>query len=152
MAQHHVSRLEPIIDECRVVRQILRDELNRLASNQAPKRLQKPVDSALSHLSDTYFARLVAEFESLLRDHLINHFSNVSVGNRDGYFSLVVKSRTRWDSRNPGAKAPGHLVDRVPDLRSHRNNQAHGLPLSERRPDAEGAFVTLAKYAALLNP
>src|SRR5438132_673686 len=97
MSQRHVGELESVYAEYRTVLQLLQDESKRLRKSKAAPKLQATVDDALANLSDTYFLRLAAAFESVLRRHLIEHYPTLPIGRRDGLFSLVVKARKRID-------------------------------------------------------
>jgi hypothetical protein len=144
----YTARLEEIRGEFAAAKAAI----SRLLLASTPARVAvsgvrfEDLEAAFENVEDTYFLRLTAETESVLRVHLTTHFPNVHITNADGFYSLVNRAAKNLDPTNLAARIPAHIVDPVRDLRPHRNDQAHGNPRSERRPRFNRALGLLSSF------
>lgn len=147
MAHAFTERLESIRSEFMAAKGALENALraSRPTVAAVPGVTIADIEAALRNVEDTYFLRLTAEAESICREHLAR-FPNVNVSPRSGNSDLIDKVARNLDPSNPKAKMPGHIADPARELLPHRNNQAHGHALSERRPSFLHALTVLNRF------
>lgn len=100
--------------------------------------------NALANLEKTYFLRLVAESERLMREHLAQHFPTHTLTRRDTFFPLIGKVTRYLDPNDPTAKMPPHLATEARNLTPYRNQAAHAL-------GNQLTFPPLARAARILK-
>ena len=103
------------------------------------------LSGALDNLQRTYFLRLAAETERMMRKHL-KRFPTVRLGSQDGFRNLIGRVAKHFDPNDPLARMPPHLVAEVLTLVAFRNDQAHALGLPLTPPTLDGAAIVLRRF------
>jgi hypothetical protein len=107
----------------------------------------KPVhfDEAGSHVEMTYFVRLYAEFEGILKDHLATNHSTLRVQDKpkvDKLISLVIRAE--------GIALDPNLRRKMDGVRDYRNSIAHHAYASAPSLTFVGAQSSLNTFLAKL--
>ena len=148
MSVAHTSRLESIRGEYAASKAALK----RLQEQSKPENVAvsgvsyAEIELAQQNLEDTYFLRLTAETEKIGREHLQKHFPGVAITPRDGFDSLLLNVTRNLDPADSTARIQAWISAGARNLRPHRNNQAHGLPLIDHRPGFLMALTALSQF------
>jgi hypothetical protein len=148
MSVAHTSRLESIRGEYAASKAAL----NHFRGQSKPEKVAASgvsyaaIELAQQNLEDTYFLRLTAEAEKICREHLRAHLPTIPVDRGYGYDRLLGKAARNLDPTKPEAKIAGWISADARNLRPHRNNQAHGLPLVDHRPGFLKALEALSRF------
>lgn len=99
---------------------------------------RKNFEQASQYLEVTYFVRLFAEFEGILKDHLATNHPAVSVVHDPKVDWLISRAR-----RSEGLRIDPTLHQRINEVRAYRNAIAHSA--------APAAVVTFQQALSTLN-
>lgn len=128
MSQHYIQRLRRIEDDLNIaleVSQFVRSAWHRQdVSGEFPKRTLARIKDAEDRLEVTFFVRLTAEFEGILKDHLqTNHLHIAFPANRrdwtvDWFLRRVIQAEN--------VTVSPVLRGQLDEVRNYRNAIAHG--------------------------
>lgn len=153
MSQFHTRHLEAIREEFTAAQRAVayvRANWNApdvlAAMIASPEITRGQIDRVASRLEQTYFVRLFAGFETLLRDHLLgNHQQSIDTSVRvDTVITRVLRAdRFAIDP---------HLRRRILNVRDHRNEIAHGHVIDVAIPLSDAAAILGRFLARLPDP
>lgn len=131
MSGPYIQRLRGIRDEYEVARQ----SLAYVNQNWDGKSLfnsaffqgieEKTVNTAIQNIEVTYFVRLFAEFEGILKDHLQTNHPAVKVPAKPKVDDLIALAVKQKPLKVASELRKSELRKKVDDIRNYRNAIAH---------------------------
>lgn len=130
----YIRRMRAIRDEFDIVNEILeyisRNRQRQYIINNLSRTSLNKIEKTLLNLEITYFVRLTAEFEGILKDHLRTYHPEIKFPARqsdwkvDWFLSKILrKEKIILDNT---------LRDKLNDARDYRNSIAHSNPVQNR--------------------